>query len=238
MQDNVPTARKRIINERKKAWFQIIAVVVFLIVITIAAYAFGVERYLAELRIFFHEIGFWAPFAFILIYVVASVAAVPRGVLTIIAGTLFGSVNGIIIVSIATTLGAACAFLVSRYLMRRTVEKLFSHNKKYQALNRLTEKKGHLVVAFTRLTPIFPYNFLNYAFGLTRIDFWMYLFWSWLCMLPWSVFYVLGGDAIFRVLEGHRIPWHILLIIILMAFFTVLLMNRIRKSMKAKRKTE
>jgi uncharacterized membrane protein YdjX (TVP38/TMEM64 family) len=57
------------------------------------------------------------------------------------------------------------------------------------------------------LHPLFPFNLLNYGFGLTRVPFWTYVFWSWLCMLPGTALYVVGADAVARGLAQGRVPW-------------------------------
>jgi uncharacterized membrane protein YdjX (TVP38/TMEM64 family) len=63
------------------------------------------------------------------------------------------------------------------------------------------------MVAITRLIPVFPFNLLNYGFGLTKIPFWTYVFWSWLCMLPGTVLYVVGVDAVIQLIVQRKVPW-------------------------------
>jgi uncharacterized membrane protein YdjX (TVP38/TMEM64 family) len=70
----------------------------------------------------------------------------------------------------------------------------------------MTERHGAIIVAITRLVPIFPFNLLNYGFGLTRVRFGTYLLWSFLCMLPGIALYVVGADALTRGLaEGGSV---------------------------------
>jgi uncharacterized membrane protein YdjX (TVP38/TMEM64 family) len=110
-------------------------------------------------------------------------------------------------VSIGSTLGASLAFLTARYLARDAVGRWLSGNEKFQRLDRLTEKHGAVIVAVTRLVPLFPFNLLNYGFGLTRVSFWTYLFWSWLCMLPGTIVYLVGTDAVIRAATTGEVPW-------------------------------
>ena len=70
---------------------------------------------------------------------------------------------------------------------RDAVANWLSRSEKFQRLDKLTAEHGAIMVALTRLVPIFPFNLLNYGFGLTRVPFWTYVFWSWLCMLPATV---------------------------------------------------
>ncbi len=70
----------------------------------------------------------------------------------------------------------------------------------------MTEKHGAIIVAVTRLVPLFPFNLLNYGFGLTRVPFWTYLFWSWLCMLPGTIAYLVGTDAVILAVTTGELP--------------------------------
>ena len=80
-------------------------------------------------------------------------------------------------------------------------------SERFARLDRLTGRHGAVIVAITRLVPLFPFTLLNYGFGLTRIRLRTYVFWSWLCMLPGTVLYVVGADAVARALVSGRIPW-------------------------------
>jgi uncharacterized membrane protein YdjX (TVP38/TMEM64 family) len=74
----------------------------------------------------------------------------------------------------------------------------------------MTEQQGAAIVAITRLVPLFPFNLLNYGFGLTKVRFSTYVLWSWMCMLPGTVIYVVGTDAFITTLREGRIPWALL----------------------------
>lgn len=141
------------------------------------------------------------PAVFILVYIVTVVALVPGSVLTLIAGAVFGPLWGLIIVSVAATLAAGAAFLVARYVAADWVQRKTSG--RLAKLKKGIEEEGWRFVAFTRLVPIFPYNLLNYMFGLTRINFWVYFFVSWLCMLPGTFAYVYAGYAGRKVVFGE-----------------------------------
>jgi uncharacterized membrane protein YdjX (TVP38/TMEM64 family) len=151
------------------------------------------------------------------LYAAAVVAALPGSALTVAAGALFGSLLGVVVVSIAATLGASLSFLVARYFARESVAQWLSRKEKFQKLDKLTEERGAIVVALTRLVPIFPFNLLNYGFGLTRVRFWTYVFWSWLCMLPGTVLYVVGADAFVKGVSQGRIPWELIAAILIVA---------------------
>ncbi|PKL75990.1 MAG: hypothetical protein CVV27_12555 [Candidatus Melainabacteria bacterium HGW-Melainabacteria-1] len=175
----------------------------------LGAKALGLDQQLRQLQPWIASLGSWGPLAFVAIYVVASIAALPGSVLTLAAGVLFGSVWGLVWASLASTLAAGICFLIARYFARGAVEASLSGHAGFRRLDALTEKRGVLVVAITRLVPLFPFNLLNYGFGLTKIPFWPYLLTSWLCMLPGTALYVIGSDALKQALAQGRVPWHL-----------------------------
>jgi uncharacterized membrane protein YdjX (TVP38/TMEM64 family) len=144
------------------------------------------------------SLGAWGPVWFILIYVAACVLMIPGSLLTLGAGVVFGVVRGLIYVSAASTLGAVCAFLVSRHLARDWVEGRLRGHPRFNALDEAVAREGWRIVLLTRLSPAFPFNLLNYAFGLTRVSLKQYALASWIGMLPGAALYVyigsLGGD--------------------------------------------
>lgn len=140
------------------------------------------------------KLGPWGPVVFILAYVLATVLMVPGSALTLAAGTLFGVVYGTGIVSVASTLGAAAAFLVGRFLARDSIAARTAKNPSFAALDRALGREGWKIVALARLSPVFPFTLLNYAFGLTRIGFVPYVLASWIAMLPGTLLYVYLGS--------------------------------------------
>lgn len=173
----------------------------------VLAKVFGVGERIGELRGWIEALGPWGPLVFLLLYVIAVVFMMPASALTLAAGALFGSVLGVVVVSGASTLGAALSFLISRYFARDATSDWLSKSEKFRQLDQLTEKHGAIMVALTRLVPLFPFSLLNYGFGLTRVPFKTYLFWSWLCMLPGTLLYVVGADALTKGLAQGKVPW-------------------------------
>ena len=206
-----------------------IALLIVVIAILILSYVFGIGEKLAALRGWIQALGALGPAVFILIYMAAVVAALPGSAITIIAGAIFGSVLGVIVVSIASTLGAALAFLVGRYFARDAIAKWLSKRERFRKLDDLTEKHGAIIVALVRIVPIFPFNIVNYGFGLTRVRFWTYVFWSWLCMLPGTVLYVVGTDAISQAIIQKRVPWPLIGVLIGVVVPLVVLVKLARK---------
>jgi uncharacterized membrane protein YdjX (TVP38/TMEM64 family) len=140
-------------------------------------------------------LGGWAPPAFLLGYVLATVAFVPGSILTLAAGALFGLWKGTLLAFVAATLGAAAAFLVSRYLAREFVQRRLSGDHRTAAIDRAIGQHGRKLVFLLRLSPVFPFNLLNYVLGLTTVRFTDYLIAS-LGMLPGTFLYVYIGKAV------------------------------------------
>ena len=135
--------------------------------------------------------GLWAPILFVLLYALATVLFAPGSVLTVAGGALFGPLWGTLWNLTGATFGAALAFLISRYLgsdwvARRSGERL-------TRLIRGVEEEGWRFVAFIRLVPLFPFNLVNYAFGLTRIRLGEYVLASFVCMAPGAIAYTYIG---------------------------------------------
>lgn len=143
---------------------------------------------------FVNNLGPLGPLLFILVYVLLAVALVPGSLLTLGAGFLFGLVYGTIYVSIASTVGAVMAFLVGRFLARDFVEDLVRKRQQFGRVEEAVSREGWKIVLLTRLSPIFPYNFLNYAYGLTTVRLRDFGLASWVGMIPGTVLYVYIGS--------------------------------------------
>src|SRR6266478_5149979 len=149
------------------------------------------------------KLGPWGPVIFIGLYIVATVLFVPGSVLTLGAGAVFGVALGSVCVSISATLGATAAFLVGRYLARDAIARKIAKNEKFATIDRAVADEGWKIVLLTRLSPVFPFTLLNYAFGLTRVKLSHYVLASWIGMIPGTVMYVYLGSLV-NVGAGHR----------------------------------
>ena len=137
--------------------------------------------------------GFAGPLVFMAIYAIATVFFLPGSVLTLAGGALFGPVLGTFYNLTGATIGAVLAFLVARYLASDWVEQ--KTGGRLKQLKQGVESEGWRFVAFVRLVPLFPFNLLNYALGLTRIRLSHYLVASYLFMLPGAIAYTYLGYA-------------------------------------------
>lgn len=152
-------------------------------------------------------LGFWGPFAFILIYALAVVGFVPGALLTLAGGAIFDLVEGSLYVFIAAVLGSTSAFLIARYLARRAIERKIEGNARFRAIDHAVGEQGLKIVFLLRLSPAFPFNFLNYALGLSRVTLRDYVLASF-GMIPGTILYVYYGKLIGDVaaLAGGAAP--------------------------------
>ena len=172
-----------------------------------AGYYFDLPSHLKQVLDWISGLGPWGPIIFIALYIVVTVLFLPGSILTLGAGVVFGVVRGSIFVSIAATLGATSAFLVGRYLARDWVAKKIEGNEKFAAIDQAVAEEGWKIVGLTRLSPIFPFNLLNYAFSITKVSLRDFFFASWIGMMPGTVMYVyigsLAGDLATLGAEGR-----------------------------------
>lgn len=150
--------------------------------------------YVPRFAAWVESLGVLGPIVFILGYAVATVAFIPGSVLTLAAGAIFGVVKGTVFTLIGATLGASAAFLVARYLARGAIERRIASNPRFAAIDRAVGREGFKIVALLRLSPVFPFNLLNYSLGLTRVAFLPYFAAS-AAMLPGTLLYVYYGAA-------------------------------------------
>jgi uncharacterized membrane protein YdjX (TVP38/TMEM64 family) len=140
--------------------------------------------------------GMAGPLLFMALYALATVLFLPGSVLTLAGGALFGPLWGTVYNLTGATLGAALAFLVARYLASEWVQSRAGKGTgRVGRLVKGVETEGWRFVAFTRLVPLFPFNLLNYALGLTRIPFLHYLVATYVFMFPGALAYTYLGYA-------------------------------------------
>lgn len=219
-------------SARKNDWWKPVALLTVILALLIAAKLFHLGGQLDALQAWIKSLGPWGPAVYVLIYIAAVVAALPATLFTFLAGVLFGTVTGVIVVNIGATIGACLAFLVGRYFARGAVERIVGKHKNFRKLDEWTASKGVWIVIITRLVPLLPFNLLNYAFGLTRIRFWPYAFWTWLCMIPATIVYVGGADAVHQGLAKGQVPWTLVGIIVGLVVLLAVLGPGLKKKVK------
>jgi uncharacterized membrane protein YdjX (TVP38/TMEM64 family) len=162
-------------------------------VLLIAAKYLNIQEFLYSLINQVNSIGIWGPVAYIGIYNLATLLFVPGSLLTLKGGCLFGLFWGSVYVLIAAIIGATLAFLIGRYLSRNWVARKIDQHPKLKAIDLAVAKEGWRIVLLTRLCPIFPFNLLNYVFGVTQVSLKDYILGSF-GIVPGTVMYVYIGS--------------------------------------------
>ena len=164
------------------------------------------QEWLSQAYQWLNSLGYFAYPAFVVIYLSTTLVGLPAIFLFLAAGSLFGFVPALIVVSFADTLGIAVCFFLGRTVARKRISKWIARRPQWDKFDRAVAKKGWKIVFLTRLSPIVPSNVLNYGFSLTKIDFWQYLFVSWLAMLPVISLYVYLASMGVNLLSGDSDP--------------------------------
>src|SRR3989304_1133273 len=154
----------------RRGALKFIILVAFIAAAFVAARELDLGRYMrpGELSAVVYSGGARPPAIYLPLYALSACLMFPGLPVTFAGGIIFGPLWGVVYVAIGATLGASLAFLIARYMGRDWVESML-HGGRLKELYDRTEAEGWKIVAVTRLIPIFPYNFLNYAFGLTRV---------------------------------------------------------------------
>jgi uncharacterized membrane protein YdjX (TVP38/TMEM64 family) len=183
------------VTQSRGYWLRWSFVAALMLAVGGAIFFLPLRHYVEVLLEATQALGAWGYLVVIAAYLVAAVLFLPGSLLTLAAGFLFGVPAGSVVVSIGSTLGAGAAFLVGRYLARGRIKKKIASNPKFHSIDRAVGREGFKIVLLTRLTPVFPYNLLNYAFGLTSVSFRHYILASWMGMIPGTVLYVYLGST-------------------------------------------
>ena len=172
-------------------WVLALLAVASLLIIT---YFLDIQELFQVALAWISDLGPWGPVFFIVLYILATVLFLPGLIPTMAAGLLFGVLQGTLLVSISSISGATLAFLIGRYIARDWVAEKIQGNSKFEAIDVAVAQEGWKIVGLTRLSPVFPFNLLNYTFGLTQVSLKDYFLASWIGMLPGTVMYVYIGS--------------------------------------------
>lgn len=173
----------------------LLLIMALLVAVAVVALRPPVGEWLVALLVWIDGRGAWTAAILGAIWVPAAVLLVPGSAITLGTGFLLGPVWGTVVVSLGSTAGATAAFLIGRRLGRRWVSERLAGHPRLAALDAAIEREGLKVVALTRLSPLFPYNVLNYAYSLTAVPRRDFILGSWLGMLPGTLLYVVMGSG-------------------------------------------
>jgi uncharacterized membrane protein YdjX (TVP38/TMEM64 family) len=228
-----PTHRK----SRRNGW-RWVGLIAGVVLLSMLLAVVDVRTLLREALSWIERLGAWGPVLFIAAYVLATVLFLPGSVLTLGAGALFGVAWGSVYVSIGSTLGATCAFLVGRYLARDWVAAKIRGNERFSAMDRAVADEGWRIVGLTRLSPVFPFALLNYAFGITQVSLKGYVLASWIGMMPATVMYVYLGSLARAGAAGRQrttAEWTLYGVGLLATLAVTVMMTRMARRALAKR---
>lgn len=172
---------------------QLLLIGLIIIALIILTRQFNLQALFQTLILWVQSLGILGPIVYMIIYNLATLLFIPGSLLTLKGGCLFGVFWGSVYVLIAATVGATLAFLIGRYISRNWVVQQIEKYPKFKAIDQAVAKEGWKIVLLTRLSPVFPFNLLNYAFGVTQISLKDYILGS-LGIMPGTIMYVYIGS--------------------------------------------
>jgi len=180
-----------------------VAALLLIIAAIIVAFRFlPLSEWLRHFQTYVRGLGAFGYAVYVVVYAICVVAFVPASILTLGAGAIFGFIGGTIVVVIGATIGATLAFLLARTVMRKRIEKMTENNAKFRALDRAIANEGMKIVFLVRLAVVFPFTYINYAFGLTAIPLWRYVAATFLGIIPATAAFVFASSAATNAATG------------------------------------
>lgn len=165
-----------------------------------------VHEWMQALIIWIKASGAWGVAAFAAIYIVATVMLIPGSILTLGAGFVYGPLWGTLLVSPVSVIAAFVAFSLARGRLRPWVMKKVGGNTNFTVVDKAVGDQGFKIVMLLRLSPLFPFTFLNYALGLTGVKARSYVLASFIGMLPATFLYTYLGSLVTSVTELANAP--------------------------------
>jgi uncharacterized membrane protein YdjX (TVP38/TMEM64 family) len=182
-------------SRKKSSAWKWIALGAALMGLSVAVRALPIDQWLTAFNEWVGSLGAWGILIFIIVYVIATVLLVPGSALTVGAGFIFGLGWGLLAVSLGSTVGAALAFLIARFVAREKITSMAKKNESFGRIDAAIGEQGAKLVFLLRLSPLIPFNLSNYFYGLTAVKFWPYALASWIGMLPGTLLYVYLGTV-------------------------------------------
>jgi len=175
-------------------WIRLIVLVLIIAAIVVGIAVFRIQKYLPIVLEFIKDLGWIGKIIFVAIYIVATVAFIPGSILTLGGGFVFGLYWGIFLVWLGATIGCILAFILGRTALRSWVEKKVDQYPKFKAVDVAIAQQGWKIVLLLRLSPVLPFNVLNYGLALTKVSLIHYCWASAVGMLPGTALYVYFGS--------------------------------------------
>lgn len=177
---------------------QIFLIIVFLVTVSVL---WPVNTWILDVITWVRSAGVWGILMFAALYIAATVMLIPGSILTLGAGFVYGPLWGTLLVSPVSVVGAFIAFSLARGRLRPWIEDKVQGNTHFEVIDKVVGDKGFKIVALLRLSPVFPFAFLNYALGLTGVRVRSYVLATFLGMLPATFLYTFLGSLVPSVSE-------------------------------------
>jgi uncharacterized membrane protein YdjX (TVP38/TMEM64 family) len=155
-----------------------------------------VDRIALEVAAWLRRSGLWGALAYALLYTPGSILLIPSAAFTLGAGFAYGPLLGMLLAVPSATFAGAVVFTLSRSLLRAEVQKRFAGTPLFVAIDRAVAKHGIKTVILLRLSPVTPFNVLNYVFGLTRLTLAQYVIASAIGVVPGAALYAYLGSLV------------------------------------------
>jgi uncharacterized membrane protein YdjX (TVP38/TMEM64 family) len=176
------------------SWPRILIVGAVITALALAAWLLPIAEWTTDLAERARQTGAAGVILFVVAYVVSTVALLPGSILTLAAGFAYGPLWGLAVASPASVAGATCAFILGRTVLRQWAARQVARSPRARALDAAVEREGFKLVFLLRLSPLLPFNVLNYALSLTRVSLGRYVLASATGMLPGTALYVYLGS--------------------------------------------
>jgi len=178
----------------RAGWLKSAIIVAVVTLVVILAWRLPVSHWIVSLADQLRGMGATGVALFIVVYVLAVVALLPGSLFGLAAGFAYGPVGGLLVASPASVLGATVAFLLGRTTLRDWIRKQTARSPKARALDKAIGKNSFKLILLLRLSPLIPFNILNYALGLSDARVGRYVVASFIGMLPGTWMYVHLGS--------------------------------------------
>jgi len=175
-------------------WTRALLVLIVLATLAAGAYLLPVAAWTIRLAELARGTGAAGVALFFAVYVVSTVALLPGSILTLAAGFAYGPVWGLAVASPASVTGATCAFLLGRTALRDWAARKAGESRRARAIDAAVAREGFKLVLLLRLSPLVPFNLLNYILSLSRVTTGRYVLASFIGMLPGTALYVYLGS--------------------------------------------
>ena len=212
-------------------WKVVARCAVALAVLGVAIYSFEHwgDRSMSSLSVFVAEQGNLGSIVFMIVNALATMFLVPQSLFTIAAGALFGWKMGTLWASIAMTGGAVGSFLIARYGVRDRLRERFKDQAVFKKMQRLSQTHPVHVISLSRLIPVIPFPVASYMLGVTQVRSIPYVFFTWLCMLPETLFLASGGHLLHSGIVYGHVAWEAVIVLVLAGLALAVLAHRMKK---------